>query len=59
MPDSEKLQQLIQDIGIARFVGRINSGLIDPVVGYQTVERFVAQHKSASLARHFLALFRP
>lgn len=57
--ESEQLEQLIRDIGIARFVGRINSGLIDPVLGYQTVERFVARHKSVGLARHLLALFRP
>ncbi|AKJ29792.1 hypothetical protein [Caldimonas brevitalea] len=56
--DKDKLEHLINDIGIARFVGRINSGLIDPVVGYQIVERFVAQHRSPSLASHLLALFR-
>lgn len=39
---------LLADIGIARFVGRINSGLIDAQKGYQAVERLVHPQKRLS-----------
>lgn len=35
------LQRTIEEIGLARFVGRINSGVIATSVGYEAVEIFV------------------
>lgn len=38
----EDMQKTIREIGLARFVGRINSGLIEPVSGYRAVDCYVA-----------------
>jgi len=38
----EKLDKTIQEIGVYRFVGRINSGLIDATEGYDAVSRAIA-----------------
>lgn len=36
----------IQEIGLARFIGRINAGVIPAEEGYRAVERFVSkEHK--------------
>lgn len=45
------LQKTIESIGIARFVGRINSGVIPGPEGYAVVEQFVARAQ----ARPFLS----
>ncbi len=45
----EELQRTIEQIGIARFVGRINSGVIPSERGYAAVEHFVAQAKQRPL----------
>lgn len=46
---AEQLQATIQEIGIARFVGRISSGVIPSREGHQAVEQYVAQEKSRPL----------
>lgn len=40
-----ELQVTFKQIGIARFVGRINSGIIPPDEGYAVVETFVEKAK--------------
>jgi hypothetical protein len=42
-PAVEALVDQIRQIGLARFVGRINAGVIDVDQGYRAVERFAAQ----------------
>ena len=37
----EQLQQLLVEIGVARFSSRISAGLIDEIDGYQAIEQFV------------------
>lgn len=44
-----ELQVTIKQIGIARFVGRINSGVIPSDEGYAVVETFVAEAKERPL----------
>lgn len=39
----------IKRIGLARFVGRINAGLIDAAAGYAAVERFARQERKRPL----------
>lgn len=41
----ELLEAKISEIGLARFVGRINSGLIPPSLGYEAVQNFLAHEK--------------
>lgn len=36
-----RLDETVEEIGVARFIGRINSGVIDPEAGYDAVERYV------------------
>lgn len=43
------LEATIRDIGLARFVGRINSGVIPEHEGYAAVERFLAHEKERPL----------
>ena len=43
-PDPELLRT-IEEIGIARFVGRINAGIIPADQGYAAVEHFVSHAK--------------
>ncbi len=45
----KELQQMIEQIGIARFVGRINSGVIPSDTGYAAVEHFVSHAKQRPL----------
>ena len=45
------LDRTVREIGVARLVGRINSGVIDPEAGYRALERFMAQEH----ARPFLS----
>jgi hypothetical protein len=40
MNDKSDLIQLIKEIGVERFVGRINSGFIDPSIGYDALEMY-------------------
>lgn len=35
----------IHGIGVLRFIGRINSGLIDAGTGYEAVEKFTARQR--------------
>lgn len=51
------LLMLIKDIGPARFVGRINSGIIDPKVGYEVLELY-AHHKEPSWLERLLSWFK-
>jgi hypothetical protein len=39
----------IQRIGLARFVGRINAGMIDSDDGYRAVERFTSSERTRPL----------
>jgi uncharacterized protein (DUF2062 family) len=45
-----ELLQLIEDIGVARFVGRINAGVVSSELGYAALEYFVSQAKERPLA---------
>lgn len=45
-----ELLRLIEDIGVARFVGRINAGVVSSEHGYAALEHFVAQAKERPLA---------
>jgi len=40
-----ELEATIRDIGVARFVGRINSGVVETEVGYKALDRYVAKTK--------------
>jgi hypothetical protein len=51
------LHALIREIGIARFIGRINGGIIDPTIGYEVVEQYVREQDTGILD-WFLSLFR-
>jgi len=44
-----ELLKTIQEIGIARFVGRINAGIIPPDQGYAAVEHFISHAKERPL----------
>jgi hypothetical protein len=39
--EADELQSTIKRIGIARFVGRVNSGVIESNAGYAAVEAYV------------------
>lgn len=41
--EAGRLDDTVREIGVARFVGRINSGVIDPARGYQAVERLTSE----------------
>lgn len=43
------LQKTIESIGLARFIGRINSGGIPTDLGNAAVERFIASEQSRPL----------
>lgn len=45
----ERLGGLIDDIGVTRFVGRIQSGLIDSAAGYVALSRFTAEQERRPL----------
>lgn len=45
-----ELLQLIEDIGVARFVGRINAGVVSSEHGYAALEYFVDKAKERPLA---------
>lgn len=47
--DIDRMQETIREIGLARFVGRINSGLIEPEVGYRAVDCYVAKQSERPL----------
>lgn len=50
--EAGQLDETVREIGVARFVGRINSGVIDATHGYQAVERFAnAQAERSLLSR--------
>ncbi len=52
LEDQGQLDVLIATIGLARFVGRINSGLIDERKGYDAVARFMQHaHRRPFLSR--------
>lgn len=39
------LQAKIAEIGLARFVGRVSSGLVPAELGYEAIDHFVAREK--------------
>lgn len=41
----EQLGTMIHEIGVARFAGRIQSGLIDPAAGYAALSRFTVEQE--------------
>ena len=41
--EAGRLDETVRKIGVARFVGRINSGVIDPTPGYKAVERLASE----------------
>lgn len=43
------LDETLKEIGVARFVGRINSGVIDSVAGYKALERYALQQSDRPL----------
>lgn len=45
----EQLGGVIDDIGVTRFVGRIQSGLIDSAAGYAALSRFIAEQERRPL----------
>lgn len=45
----EQLGTVIDDIGVTRFVGRVQSGLIDAAAGYAALSRFTAQQEKRPL----------
>lgn len=47
--EAGRLDETVREIGVARFVGRINSGVIDATRGYQAVERFASEQSERSL----------
>lgn len=51
------LHALIREIGVARFIGRINGGIIDPSIGYEVVEQYVREQDEGFLD-WFLSLFK-
>ena len=55
----QELRQLIEVIGLARFLGRINSGLIEPGPGYRAVVAFTQQEarKNKGILRRLFDLF--
>lgn len=62
MSDLEKnpivLDQLIREIGIARFQGRVNSGLIDPYEGAKAMQRFVDEGQQGGMLSKLAFLWR-
>jgi hypothetical protein len=48
-----ELQETLKKIGLARFIGRINSGVIPDHAGYEAVQNFVSDEQS----RPLLSLF--
>lgn len=40
-----ELQRTIEEIGLARFIGRVNSGVIPSDVGFRAMEMFVSSEK--------------
>lgn len=55
-PNAEDLQQTIKQIGIARFVGRINSGVIPSSTGYKAVQAFVGDAERRPFASRLTRL---
>jgi hypothetical protein len=47
--EAGRLDETVREIGVARFVGRINSGVIDATGGYRAVERFANEQSERSL----------
>jgi hypothetical protein len=41
--EAGRLDAIIRQIGIARFVGRINFGVIDSTPGYKAIKRLVSE----------------
>jgi hypothetical protein len=51
--DRESLDRLIREIGIARFHGRVASGLIDAGIGAEVMRRFIDGERKG-IVRRFL-----
>lgn len=45
-----ELHQLIRRIGVARFVGRVNSGLLSPTDGYKAIESYMSLERRRPIA---------
>ena len=54
---SSELQTTIRSIGLARFVGRINSGVIPTTEGYEAVKTFVAEDRQRPLISRLTTTF--
>ena len=44
-----ELEDKIREIGMARFVGRVNSGLVNVEAGYQAIDAYVSKEKERPL----------
>ena len=51
LQETSELDRLINEIGVARFAGRISGGFIAELPGYQAIERFIR----ADVKRPFLS----
>lgn len=54
---SSDLEKTIEAIGLARFVGRINSGVIPATEGYEAVKKYVAAERERPLISRLTASF--
>ena len=54
---NENLVEEIRKIGLARFVGRINAGVIDASAGYSAVERFNLDERRRPLVSRLTHIF--
>ena len=48
-----ELQDTLSEIGLARFIGRISSGVIPDHAGYEAVQHFVSHEKTRPLLSVF------
>lgn len=56
--DPAELDALIDDIGIARFQGRITSGLIDTAEGAKAMQRLVERNEDKGMISKLAFLWR-
>lgn len=55
----EEMEETINEIGLARFVGRINSGVVPAEKGFVAVDRFVtAEQERPLLSKVSRAVFK-
>lgn len=46
---TERLEKMIHEIGVARFAGRLQSGVLPKEVGYEVLYSFVSKEKERPL----------